>query len=269
VSRSLALTKRSIVLAVLAAGIARLALTDAYLAYVKPGMRIPLLVSAAIIFVLALSGATAADDEGAEDGHGASPDGYGHGHDHDHDHDGHVHHTLPRIGYWLLVPVVCMAVVPIFPLGSDATKDRDANAVAGDARLAASPEADDPDGAGVDGGEVTLLDFVSRSINDPANPFPEPVTLVGFVTADDEITDGFVLARFVMSCCAADAQPLLVRIRYDGAVPELDSWVEVTGTHVPAPEDLPEGERPFTRNIVLDADEVVPIDQPAEPYETY
>jgi uncharacterized repeat protein (TIGR03943 family) len=260
VNRSLALTKRSIVLAVLAAGIARLALTDAYLAYVKPGMRIPLLVSAAVIFVLALAGASAADAEGDEDEHD--------GHDHEgQEHDGHVHHTLPRIGYWLLVPVVCMAVVPIFPLGADATKDRDANAVAGDARLAVAP--DDAGEEQVDGGEVALLDFVSRTINDPDNPFTEPVTLVGFVTADSEITDGFVLARFVMSCCAADAQPLLVRIRHDGEVPELDSWVEVTGTHVPAPTDLPEGERPFTRNIVLEADEVVPIDQPAEPYETY
>jgi hypothetical protein len=37
---------------------------------------------------------------------------------------------------------------------------------------------------------------------------------------------------------------------------------------VPAPDDLPDAERPLTENIVLEADAVEPIDQPAEPYES-
>ena len=39
------LTRQAVVLAILAGGLARLAFTDAYLAYVQPSMRIPLIIS--------------------------------------------------------------------------------------------------------------------------------------------------------------------------------------------------------------------------------
>jgi hypothetical protein len=39
-----------------------------------------------------------------------------------------------------------------------------------------------------------MLDFAMRVINDPNRPFTEPVTLVGFVVEEPEVSDGFVLA---------------------------------------------------------------------------
>lgn len=249
------LTGRAIVLAVLAAGLLRLIATDAYLAYVKPGMRIPLAISVVVLAVLAVSSATAADRArlALEDG------------DHDHDHDdghGHDHHALPRIGWWLVVPVVCIALVPLTPLGADAVADRASNQVA-----QASPASPDEDEAQVSGGEVPLLDFVSRTVNDPANPYPEEVVLTGFVTTAPDVEGGFVLGRFVMSCCAADAFPLLVHVRTLEEPPPLDSWVRVTGRHVAPDEGLADAERPLTRNIAVEATSIEPIDQPTEPYE--
>jgi uncharacterized repeat protein (TIGR03943 family) len=279
VSPARALTLRAVILAVLAGGLVRLVATDAYLAYVKPGMRIPLIVSVAVIGVLAIASANRADrlrdvaaggaDHDDHDVHGL-PDVHGHD-DHGGDDHGHDHGALPRIGWWLVAPVVCIALVPLVPLGADAVGKRAGNEVS--ARRAPQGDGDEliSSGEPLTGGRVTLLDFVSQVVNDPANPFTEPVTLVGFVTQDPAIDEGFVLARFVVSCCAADAQPMLVHISYDryvGEVPPTDAWVEVTGVHVPAPEGTPDGERILTENVRVDATEVQVIDQPANPYET-
>jgi uncharacterized repeat protein (TIGR03943 family) len=286
VSPARALTLRAVILAVLAGGLVRLVATDAYLAYVKPSMRIPLIISVVVIGVLAIASANRADrvrhgdlDDDHEHG-GHDHGGHEHGGDPQHAHahaghddgHGHDHSGLPRVGWWLIAPVVCIALVPLVPLGADAVGKRSGNEVS--ARAGRAPaEGDDliSSGEPIAGGEVTLLDFVSQVVNDPANPFTEPVTLVGFVTEDPAIDEGFVLARFVVSCCAADAQPMLVHISYDryaGDVPPVDTWVEVTGEHVPAPPDTTPGERIFTENVRVDATEVTVIDQPANPYET-
>jgi hypothetical protein len=191
----------------------------------------------------------------------------------------------------MLAPVVCIALVPLVPLGADAVGDRQANAVS---ERRAGATGDDEDDR-VTGGEVTMLDFVDRTVNDPTNPYTDPVTLTGFVSVDPEessagsadregaagdvalVSDpsadssgaGFVLSRFVMSCCAADALPLSVFVRTDEVIPDPGTWVTVTGTHVPAPDDLPDGDRPLTQNIVLEADTITVIDQPSRPYESY
>lgn len=273
-----ALTLRAVILAVLAGGLVRLVATDAYLAYVKPSMRIPLIISVVVIGVLAIASANRADrlrhgdlDPEHDHDHDDAPHAHasvGHGHDDGHGHD---HSGLPRVGWWLIAPVVCIALVPLVPLGADAVGKRAGNEVS--ARAGGTPsDGDDQVSSGepLTGGEVTLLDFVSQVVNDPANPFTEPVTLVGFVTEDPAIDEGFVLARFVVSCCAADAQPMLVHISYDryaGDVPPVDTWVEVTGEHVPAPPGTTPGERILTENVRVEATEVTVIDQPTNPYE--
>jgi uncharacterized repeat protein (TIGR03943 family) len=164
--------------------------------------------------------------------------------------------------------VVCIALVPLVPLGADAVGDRQANAVS--ERRAASGGGDDAER--VTGGKVTMLDFVDRTVNDPTNPYTDPVTITGFVSPEPVGAakgPGFVLSRFVMSCCAADALPLSVFVRTDEARPDYGTWVTVTGTHVAPPEDLPDGDRPLTENIVLEAETITEIDQPSRPYESY
>ena len=87
------------------------------------------------------------------------------------------------------MPVLCIAVVPLRPLGADAVSGRTANVVA-------TARSSDRDPAAVSdaaaGGRIKVLDFVDRAVNDPERPYTEPITLVGFVVADPAVPDGFV-----------------------------------------------------------------------------
>jgi uncharacterized repeat protein (TIGR03943 family) len=256
------------VLGVLAGGIASLLLGQGYLAYVKPGMRWPLLASVVVLAVLALATANRAD---RLDTIAASGDDHDHDHDHDHDqdghdgHDGHDHERTPAIGWLLLVPVLCIAVVPLRPLGADAVSGRTTNVVAA-ARSAESDLATVSEPPA--GGRIKVLDFVDRAVNDPERPYTEPVTLVGFVVADPAVPDGFVVARFVMSCCAADAQALGFVAVTDAPMPEPDTWVGVVGLPDPAMADVAPADRAEPTNIRLLATSVTAVPEPTEPYES-
>jgi len=68
--------------------------------------------------------------------------------------------------------------------------------------------------------------------------------------------DEFVLTRFMISCCVADA--LSVQVRIVGAPPgkfEEDRWVRVVGTIYPLGQET-----------VVDAARVEGVERPDEPY---
>ncbi len=83
------------------------------------------------------------------------------------------------------------------------------------------------------------------------------VTFDGIVTRrEGSPADEFVLTRFIVSCCVADA--LSVQVRVVGTPPgrfEEDQWVRVSGTFYPV-----------GREVVVDASAVRPIPQPQDPY---
>lgn len=265
VGRGRSLLGQSLVLGVLAGGIASLLLGEGYLAYVKPGMRWPLVASAAVLAVLALASANRADrlHTGSAPGDPSTAE-LAEEHDHEGHHE-HDHDRTPAIGWLLLVPVLCIAVVPLRPLGADAVSGRTTNVVA----VARSDESDLPTVSEPPaGGRIKVLDFVDRAVNDPERPYTEPVTLVGFVVADPAVPDGFVVARFVMSCCAADAQALGFTAVTDAPMPAPDTWVEVVGLPDPANADVAPEVRAEPTSIRLIATSVTPVPEPAEPYES-
>jgi uncharacterized membrane protein YcgQ (UPF0703/DUF1980 family) len=65
------------------------------------------------------------------------------------------------------------------------------------------------------------------------------------------------LTRIIISCCAADAQSVKVRI-YGDSVPPAGTWVSVTGNRHP-------GGRPGTKSapVALDAQTVKKIQRPS------
>ena len=83
------------------------------------------------------------------------------------------------------------------------------------------------------------------------------VTFEGIVVKREGMpADEFILTRFIVSCCVADA--LSVEVRVVGTPPgrfEQDQWVRVTGTFYPVGHD-----------VVVDASQVQPIPQPDNPY---
>ena len=108
--------------------------------------------------------------------------------------------------------------------------------------------------------EMTIGEFVDRThAGDTTTGVP--VRLTGFVAPDEDGSSRFRVVRFRISCCAADAAPVAVRVVGDvTAVPATDSWVEITGTLEP---DAPAALEPRLRVATLR-----PFARPAAPYES-
>ncbi|MGW2043593.1 TIGR03943 family putative permease subunit [Streptomyces sp. NPDC001858] len=213
------------------AGLLRTSLfTEEYLRYVKPGMR-PLLVAAGVVLVgLAAAEVWAArrparGGEGHEQGHEGGYEeghegGYENGHEGGHGHD---HSRVPRVAWLLFLPVLSLLFYAPPALGSYTASREPAKAVAVqeddfDPLSATSPL------------PITLTDFTRRVQQDRSRAIKgRAVQLTGFVLPADGDGDGWYLTRILISCCAADATTLKVRV-YGGAVPKADTWVTITGT---------------------------------------
>ncbi|TDP91632.1 putative repeat protein (TIGR03943 family) [Leucobacter luti] len=88
-------------------------------------------------------------------------------------------------------------------------------------------------------------------------------TLTGFVVADEESPDQvFLVARYVITCCAVDAQPVGVPVYVDGwhAQVAAGDWVELTGVFTTNPDI---GGR---WAAVVIPDRIVKVEVPEEPY---
>ncbi len=150
----------------------------------------------------------------------------GGGHDHE-DHEGHAHSARPA--WLLLVPVLAVFLVAPPALGADSVIRTESRvpASAAAANSAAFPPL--PAGNVV---PLAVNEFVSRAGWDAAGTLDgRTVSLTGFVVHTGGST---LLARLVISCCAADAFPVTVRLR-GGEADHLasDAWIQVTGEVVP------------------------------------
>lgn len=103
----------------------RLVITGTYDAYVRPGMRIPLLATSAFLVVLGVGTAFAEawradrDHRGSEPGSGTA--------DRDHDATGEDHHEhRPWVGWLLAAPLAVLVLVAPAPLGADAASRQEA-----------------------------------------------------------------------------------------------------------------------------------------------
>jgi putative membrane protein len=146
-------------------------------------------------------------------------------HDHDHDHPQSWHGML-----WLALPVLLGILIPAKPLGSSAISNRginvnapltsqDRNSVA---RIQIAPA------------DRTVLDWV-RAFNysqDPQEFVGQPVDILGFVYHDSRLSDNtFLLGRFSLSCCVADALAIGVVVQNAQAQDLKDNiWLHIQGT---------------------------------------
>lgn len=112
-------------------------------------------------------------------------------------------------------------------------------------------------------GERNILDWlrVFGAADDPAAFDGQKATVVGFVYRDEAFaSDQFMVSRFIVSCCVADATVLGLVVSWPGsAALPLDTWVEVHGTF---------RQRRFegTSKPILIADSVTPTVAPGQPY---
>ncbi len=161
----------------------------------------------------------------------------------------------------LIIPLLLAFLVPLKPLSS-ATAALRSGGINTDAAYTAPQR--NISMFDVDTTNRTIVDWIQLFTQDP-----EPdrykglkVKLDGFVLRDSSLPENyFLVSRFVISCCAADARPVGIPVHFDPAKWQLknDDWVEVTGT-LDAAEILQD------RQPVVEAEKIQPIPVPDNPY---
>jgi uncharacterized repeat protein (TIGR03943 family) len=227
--------------------------SDAALAYVKAGLQ-PLLVGSGVVLVgLALAGVVGP----GSDEHGHQPHG-------------------PRVAWLLALPPLALVLIAPPALGAFAASRQPirpppvihpgptgssgpAAAISGDSF---PPLIAPGDGTAV---PMALGEYLARDYEEPYTLAGVRIRLVGFVTPEHGGRDGYLLTRFAISCCAADATALRVAIRGDRVGRAPDTWLEVEGRWQQRTSD--HSDQPASDTAILLAESVRTIKQPSEPYE--
>jgi uncharacterized repeat protein (TIGR03943 family) len=234
---------RSLLLAVLGATAVWLWWSGQALNYVRPGLAPWVLAGGVVVGLLGLLPPLGLLSEHTAAGHTS----------------GHQHRG--RVGWLLLVPVLVVMLVQPAALGSYAVSGRAAVPGGGDGGF-------DPLAAPVRGAvPMSMAEFVTRAVRDPGRSLAGVrVRLVGFVAPSDGAggQDGYRLTRFVIFCCAADAEALQAVVAGDPTPRARDQWLEVEGTWLPRPAAADDPNPPLP---TLDVDVVRPIAPPHPPYE--
>lgn len=220
----------------------RLAATGEFGAFVQQRMRWPLLLAGAVLVVLGIAEAIRADAEHRADGASRGRS------------------VAPAVGWLLLVPMFVLISVAPTALGASAVSRTDGYQSTERSRFSALPTGTEPI-------PMAFLPFVDRAVwDDERSLLDRPVLLEGFVVNDERAPDGFVLTRFVVACCAADALPVQVAVRGVGAPLPDDTWVRAVVVWRPPPEPYD-----LTQPWIVEADlaryEVLP-GAPDSPYES-
>lgn len=126
----------------------------------------------------------------------------------------------PRIGWMMVLPLVVLVSVAPTGLGA-AAADRVENFTPVDSEDLFE-DLDTSNGPV----ELRLLDFVNRALWDEQRSVEDTtIRLEGLVVNDPDVPDGFLLTRFLVSCCAADGVPIQVAVRgVEQPLPD-DTWV--------------------------------------------
>jgi uncharacterized repeat protein (TIGR03943 family) len=192
---------------------------------------------------------------------------HAHAHDHDHDEEDAPSRPLQRalsIAALALAAALAVGAVLLPPatLSAATASQRDITASQVDLDSASVADATDAGAAAVS--RYTVLEWSSllAQTSDPAFYAAKPVDVTGFITPDPDADDVFYVSRFVITCCAVDAQPVGVpvylpdwRSRF-----QPDDWVEVTGQFASNRSTT------STAAIALAPTGVIGVDQPRDPY---
>jgi uncharacterized repeat protein (TIGR03943 family) len=183
-----------------------------------------------------------------------------------HDHGPESHEQRPRwriigaiagSGALVAASVFALLVLPPAVLTSATAENRD---IAGSTALSS---ADTTQLVGGDSTNFTVKDWATLLHQGLGDDFfaGKPAAISGFLVATDD-PDVVYVARFLVTCCAVDAQPLAVPVLLPGWQDDfaVDDWVEVTGGFGANPDAA------ATEPIVLVPTTIAEIEQPAQPY---
>lgn len=234
---------QAVLLIVVGVALGSITVDGRYLNYLKPAMHVPLALTA-VAFVAIGVAELLAQRRPTEKR--VTPNGCSEG---EHGHE----HGLPRAGWLLVLPVLAIGFVAPPALGSWAA-ERDPGTVA---------EPDSSDFAALPAGDparIPLSEYGVRAVWDDGRTLADrTVELIGFASPREG--GGWYLTRMTLTCCAADALATKVEVR-GAAAPRTDSWVRVVGRYAAS-----DAANPSLAVPVVEAVEVSPVDEPANPYE--
>ena len=187
---------------------------------------------------------------------------------HDHDHDQPSPHGFRRaitvVGTVLtLTLAVALVVVPPTTLTTATAEQRVINSTqVGSGTRTVDSAASAPAGAFA---RFTVLDWSSllRQTTDAGFYRDKAANIVGFITKDtDDPQNVFYVSRFVITCCAVDAQPVGVPVYLPNWRDRFaaDQWVKVSGSFETNPS------KKSQQSIALVPTATTKVDQPSEPY---
>lgn len=238
-----------------------LGLTGQLALYIHPRYFVFTVIMAVIAGVLALA-AFALVPGG---GHTHAGDAHTHAGDAPGDDDGDVRSSrwgwLRPAGSVLTIAaaVVALLILPPSTLTTATVAQRDLNGSASALTLKAPALS----GQG-DYSSFTVRDWASLLRSGAGQDFfaDKTATVTGFISADATDPNVFFVTRFVVTCCAVDAQPIGVPVYHPGWQNEFktDSWVTVTSSFRANPNTA------SREAIVLMPDSIKPTSQPAQPY---
>jgi uncharacterized repeat protein (TIGR03943 family) len=228
---------------IVAALFVKLQISGLYASYVRAYMRYTFLPVAAILVILGV--ALLLRDRSRQRQADAS-------------HDGHPH-ALAVTSWLLVLPAVALFVVAPGPLRAQAALRNGISP----GRSAFSPNLPTlhPNAEGII--SLGVLDAAYRGTEDPTHSLREKrIHVVGFVVHEKSEQPGrFLLTRFVIHCCAADAEPYSVEVEIPQgtADPPDNTWVSAVMTWV--------GPQPKGAYALFDQASIADIPAPANPYD--
>lgn len=233
---------RAGLLLVIGAAMGRLLWSGGYGWFVQQHMRVPLIAATAVLLLLgiyeAIAGSRQENLDPASTRRAAGP----------------------AVGWLLILPIVVLVSVAPTGLGASAADRVDAHTPTESSSPFSPLDSSGPV-------EMRVFDFLERAVWDESQSL-QGVTarLEGLVVNDPEFVDGFLLTRFMVSCCAADGIPLQVAVHTTSPL-EDDTWV-VADVIWRLPE-VPYEDAPTPWFVEADAVSVTVVpNAPNDPYES-
>ena len=156
--------------------------------------------------------------------------------------------------------LLTLIVLPPTTLSSATAQNRSAN----DVGVVTPGDSIDEAGGAELFASLTVRDWAGLLLENQSPSFyrGKPVNAIGLVTPNDASPDVFNLTRFVVTCCAVDAQPVSVPVYLPGWQQEfpVDSWIRIQGGFSPAPAGV------SGVGLVLIPLEITTEEVPREPY---
>jgi len=173
-------------------------------------------------------------------------------HDHEHHHD-HDHNPVSWGALMIVaVPLVLGTLIPSRPLGAESV----------DGNVSITAASVDTMVFQIEPSKRNVLDWLrvfNSSENDYASLNGQPVDVIGFVYIEPNFGEQqFMVARFTMSCCTADANAIGMPVEWQGAVNQ-GEWVRVKGV-------IETGDFRGEPAPLLRAESVEVVAQPDHPY---